>query len=42
MVTFFNVAFTEWWIESSGIMMDMMSKNAGMIYVDFMDFIGAL
>ena len=42
MVTMYKVAFTEWWIEISGVMMDMMSINARMIYVDFMDFIGAL
>ena len=33
MVTMYKVAFTEWWIQISGVMMDMMSKNAGMIYL---------
>ena len=42
MVTMYKVAFTEWWIKISGVMMDIMSQNARMIYVDFMDFIRAL
>ena len=42
MVTMYKVAFTEWWIQISGVMMDMMSKTPRMIYIDFMDFIHAL
>ena len=38
----YNVDFTKWWIKISGVMMDMMFKNARMIYVAFMDYIGAL
>ena len=36
------IAFTEWLVKILGVMMDIMSKNARMIYVDFMDFIGTL
>ena len=42
MVTLYKVAFTEGWIKISAVMMDIMSKNAWMVYFDFMDFIGAL
>ena len=42
MVIMYKIAFTESWIKISGVMMDIMSKNARMIYVDFMDFIGTL
>ena len=41
MVTFYKVASIGW-IKIVGVMMDMMSKNARMMYVDLMDFIGAL
>ena len=42
MITFYNVAFTEWWIKISGAMVDMMSENARMICYGYRDFIGEL
>ena len=42
MVTLYKVACTEEWIKILGVMIDMISKNAGMIFVDFVDFIGTL
>ena len=42
MAIMYKIAFTEWWIKISGVMMDKMSKNARMIYVDFVDFIRTL
>ena len=42
MSTLYNVAFTEWLIKISGVMVDMMSENARMICYGFVDFIGGL